>query len=75
MDDQDRPWLTPAEAARLLGCSPNTARNYADAQKVDVDGVGYPLRVTRVGPNQSRRLCTADVEAIAAALRVTSGSR
>lgn len=74
MNDRVKEWLTPAAAAKLLGCSPNTARNYADAKKVVVDGVDYPIKVTRVGPLQARRLLAVDVEKIAAALRATSES-
>lgn len=72
MNDRVKEWLTPAGAAKLLGCSPNTARNYADAGQVEIDGVVYPIKVMRVGPLQARRLRTADVEKLAHALQTLS---
>ncbi len=41
-------WLTPAEAARVLGCHPNSIRNWAHAQRLDaMTTPGGQLRISR----------------------------
>ncbi len=63
----DGVWLTIGEMQAALGVSDTTARAYADAGKVTVQGQEYRLKTTRL-PGGHRRVLAADVEAIRRAI-------